>query len=111
MPPILSDLCCVGWGDGPEFASACDMIHKALIGFGNRRVFIVHGHDEARVLELKAMLTERKIEPIVLWEQDDRGELEIPSDMLGVVYREFKDRLSEIRGEIETRLGNAGLLA
>jgi predicted nucleotide-binding protein len=40
---------------------------------GNKNVFIVHGHDEAKKLELKGFLSELGLRPIILHEQDDMG--------------------------------------
>ena len=141
----------------------------------NKDVFIVHGHDRLARLQLKSMLGEMGLRPIVLVEQDDRGltiiekfeyyaancsfafilmtpddrsegggdieakwrarqnvimelgwfmarlgrerviilytgELEIPSDILGVVYLEFKEDVSETESRIRQRLRGVGLI-
>lgn len=38
------------------------------------------------------------------------GDIEIPSDILGVVYLRFKDSVREVEGNIQRRLRNVGLL-
>ncbi len=39
----------------------------------NNRVFIVHGHDEAKKWELKNLLQRFRLDPIILHEQDSMG--------------------------------------
>jgi predicted nucleotide-binding protein len=140
-----------------------------------RKVFIVHGHDEAKKWELKDFILRLDLEPIVLHEQDDRGmtiiekfehyasecefafvlltpddpaahaasteakwrarqnvimelgwfmaklgrervailhkgAVEIPSDILGVVYLPFVDSVLEVAEKIRQRLKGVRLL-
>lgn len=39
----------------------------------NKRIFIVHGHDEAKKWELKNFLARLNLDPVILHEQDDLG--------------------------------------
>src|SRR6185503_4049466 len=138
-------------------------------------VFIVHGHDGTQKMELKRLLSELGLQPIILHEQDDmgktiiekfehyapqcafsfvlltpddklqaddsleaksrarknvimelgwfmaklgrrrvmllyKGKLEIPSDILGVLYLEFNESVLEVRETIRTRLRGVGLI-
>jgi len=142
---------------------------------GNKTVFIVHGHDGTQKMELKRLLSELGLQPIILHEQDDmgktiiekfehyapqcafsfvlltpddklqaddsveakwrarqnvimelgwfmaklgrrrvmllyKGKLEIPSDILGVLYLEFNESVLEVRETIRTRLRGVGLI-
>jgi len=141
----------------------------------NKKVFIVHGHDEAKKWELKNFLTELGLEPVVLHEQDDlgktiiekfehyamqctfsfvlltpddpileadpeqrawrsrqnvimelgwfmarlgrekvvllhKGKVELPSDILGVLYLAFHKDVTEVGEKIRQRLRGAGLI-
>jgi predicted nucleotide-binding protein len=141
----------------------------------SRKVFIVHGHDEAKKWELKNFLGSLGVEPVILHEQDDlgktiiekvehyadqcsfafvlftpddpipesdrierawrarqnvvmelgwfmarlgrdrvvilhKGEVEIPSDILGIVYLSFQKDVVEAGEKIRQRLKGAGLL-
>ena len=142
---------------------------------GRHRVFIVHGHDSAAMFELKDFLTSLGLEPIILFQQDDKGmtviekferfapscefafvlltpddrqaadlprgerwrarqnvilemgwfmarlgrprvvllhkgEVELPSDILGVLYLPFKSSVFEVSERIRQRLNGEGLL-
>ena len=142
---------------------------------GNKNVFIVHGHNEAKKLELKSFLSDLGLRPIILHEQDDmggtviekfehyapqcafafilltpddklqirdstddkwrarqnvimelgwfmarlgrlrvlllyKGKLEIPSDILGVLYLEFNKSVLEVAEPIRARLKRVGLI-
>jgi predicted nucleotide-binding protein len=142
----------------------------------NRKVFVVHGHDEAKKLELKNFLTDLQLEPIVLHLQDDlgktiiekfehyamqcafafvlltpddaileadpeqrawrsrqnvimelgwfmarlgrerviilqKGNVELPSDILGVLYLPFRKDVAEASEKIRQRLKGSGLIA
>jgi len=142
----------------------------------NRTVFIVLGHDMANRRELKALLSDLRLQPIILDEQDSQGmtiiqsfeyfaassafaivlmtpddqsragssaaqswrarqnvvlelgwfmahlgrervlilytgDVEIPSDILGVVYLHFKASVREVELRIQQRLRNVGLIA
>jgi len=48
--------------------------HIEFLSPTDRKVFIVHGHERGILLELKAMLKELKIDPIILADEDDDGE-------------------------------------
>ena len=141
-----------------------------------KKVFIVHGHDEAKKWELKNYLRELGLEPVILHEQDDlgktiiekfehyaaqcsfafvlftpddpipesdrierawrarqnvimelgwfmarlgrdrvvilhKGQVEIPSDILGIVYLSFRKDVVEAGEKIRQRLKGAGLLS
>jgi predicted nucleotide-binding protein len=142
----------------------------------DNKVFIVHGHDEAKKWELKNFLAGLKLDPIILHEQDDlgmtiiekfeyyasqttfafvlltpddkapdeqntaefkwrarqnvimelgwfmaklgrrrvviihKGQVEIPSDILGVLYVSFKDSILEAGERIRKRLKGEGLI-
>lgn len=142
----------------------------------DKKVFIVHGHDEAKKWELKNFLAALGVEPLVLHEQDDlgktiiekfehyaaqcsfafvlmtpddqhlasdpkeqawrarqnvimelgwfmtklgrdrviilhKGAVEIPSDILGVIYLPFQHQVTEVGEKIRQRLKGAGLIA
>jgi predicted nucleotide-binding protein len=156
-------------------APVVKQIDQALVGLDYRSVFIVHGQNEAKKLELKGLLTDLGLRPVILHEQgnmgntiiekfehyapqsafafvlmtpDDKagaanateakwrarqnvimelgwfmaklgrkrvvilyqGELEIPSDILGVVYLRFNESVREVSEDIRNELRNAGLL-
>jgi hypothetical protein len=141
----------------------------------NNRVFIVHGHDEAKKWELKNFLIMLGLQPIILHEQDDlgktiiekfeyyasqcdfafvlltpddqtptldateskwrarqnvimelgwfmaklgrdrvvilhKGAVEIPSDVLGVIYLPFNNSILEVSEKIRQRLRGANIL-
>jgi predicted nucleotide-binding protein len=141
----------------------------------DKKVFIVHGHDEAKKWELKNYLVTLGLEPIILHEQDDlgktiiekfeyyaaqckfafilltpddvahesdaterawrarqnvimelgwfmaklgrervlmlhKGRVEIPSDILGIVYLSFEKSVMETGEKIRQRLKGEGLL-
>lgn len=147
-----------------------------VIDSENKDVFIVHGHNEIHRLQLKSLLADMGLRPIVLVDQDDRGltivekfeyyaascsfafilmtpddkaggtgdvesrwrarqnvimelgwfmahlgrerviilytgELEIPSDILGVVYLQFKENVAEVESRIRQRLKGMGLVS
>ena len=164
----------VGQGLSYEAAVALLSIEKAEVPISARNVFIVHGHDVQPVKQLKEMLAEFGLNPIVLHEQpsgsrtiieklerysdvgyafviltpDDvgcqglgligvlnprarqnvvlefgyfigrlgrdrvcclyKGDVELPSDMQGIVYVPFKESLQECRNKIAKELRNAG---
>jgi len=141
----------------------------------SKKVFIVHGHDEAKKWELKNFLADLGLEPTILHEQDDlgktiiekfehyapqcsfafvlltpddpslgtdpqenawrarqnvimelgwfmaklgrdrvvilhRGRVDIPSDILGVLYLPFQTAVTEVGERIRQRLKGAGLI-
>lgn len=140
----------------------------------NRRIFIVHGHDSTAMYELKDFIVSLGLEPIALFQQDDRGmaiiekfeyygatcdcavvlltpddkvsaasgsdqwrsrqnvilemgwfmhkvgrsrvillhkgPVEIPSDILGVLYLEFNKSVYEVSEKIRQRLSGLSLL-
>jgi len=102
-----------------------------VISAANRNVFIVHGHDELARSELKNFLTQLDLQPFVLDEQNVimelgwfmahlgrervillyHGELEIPSDIHGVVYLKFNNSIYEISERIRQRLKGVGLIS
>lgn len=149
---------------------------SGAIDSGNREVFIVHGHNDMKRMELKTFLTKLDLRPIVLDEEDDMGmtiiekfeyyasccgftfvlmtpddkiadtdeteskwrarqnvimelgwfmarlgrervvilyedELEIPSDIYGVVYLKFEKSIYEISEKIRQRLKGVGLIS
>lgn len=141
----------------------------------NKRVFIVHGHQSKALLELKDFLGTLGLEPILLFQEDDRGmsiiekfehyagqcefafvlltpddkvvsmngqqhvrrarqnvilemgwfmhkvgrarvvllhkdPVEIPSDIIGVLYLQFKKNIYEVSERIRQRLSGEGLV-
>ena len=50
-----------------------DTSEKRLIPSDSQAVFIVHGHDDALIDEVKTCITDLGLEPIVLREQPDKG--------------------------------------
>jgi predicted nucleotide-binding protein len=161
-------------GDRP--APVVKQINQALAGLDYRNVFIVHGQNEAKKLELKGFLTDLGLRPVILHEQgskgntiiekfeyyapqssfafvlmtpDDKtpgvtngteakwrarqnvimelgwfmaqlgrnrvvilhqGEVEIPSDISGVVYIKFNESVREVGEDIRNELRNAALI-
>jgi predicted nucleotide-binding protein len=148
---------------------------RSKSAFRNKNVFIVHGHSEAKKLELKEFLGDLHLNPIILHEQNDRGmtiiekfeyyapqssfafilltpddkqdvgvkpeerwrarqnvimelgwfmaklgrervvlvhkgELEIPSDISGVLYFRFNESVLEVGDKIRQRLRGVGLI-
>lgn len=146
-----------------------------VVSAANRQIFIVHGHDDARRVELQRLVESFGLQPIVLLEQDDRGmtiiekfeyyasacsfafvlmtpddrtqesgdaesqfrarqnvimelgwfmarlgrdrvvllhkgEVEIPSDISGVVYIRFDESVYEVAGRVRQRLKGVGLM-
>lgn len=144
-------------------------------GSESKKVFIVHGHDEAKKLELKSFLAQLGLEPIILHEQNDlgkaiiekfeyyasqcvfafvlltpddqsvvsnstesmwrarqnvimelgwfmgklgrekvvilhKGQVEIPSDILGVLYLPFSNSIFEVSEKIRQRLAGTNLI-
>lgn len=183
IPAVVDDIHCLhAKGDKP--APVVKQIEQALAGLDSRSVFIVHGQNEAKKLELKGFLTDLRLRPVILHEQssmgntiiekfehyapksafafvlmtpDDKaeaknakkaknakntdeakwrarqnvilelgwfmaklgrqrvvilyqGELEIPSDILGVVYLKFNESVAEVGEAIRGELRNAGLI-
>jgi hypothetical protein len=164
----------------PEFTEdkteeAVNQINRAITHPENKNVFIVHGHDEAKKLELKNFLSELGVRPVVLHEQDDLGKtiiekfeyyasqsvfafilmtpddqtsvpssteakwrarqnvimelgwfmaklgrnrivvlhkgiVEVPSDISGVIYLEFRDSVLEAGEKIRQRLRGVSLI-
>lgn len=141
----------------------------------NNNIFIIHGHDGLLMYELKDFLNSLGTNPIILFQQDDRGlaiiekfeyyaskcnfafalltpddkqanqltkqdiwrarqnvilemgwfmhklgrakvilvhkgEVEIPSDLSGVLYLPIKNSIFEVSEKIRTRLTNEGLI-
>lgn len=174
IPPIVDDIYCQR-AKGNKPAPVVKQIEQALAGLDSRTVFIVHGHNEAKKLELKGFLTDLGLRPVILHEQsnmgntivekfehyapksafafvlmtpDDtasakntdeakwrarqnvimelgwfmaklgrqrvvilnQGELEIPSDILGVVCLKFDESIREVGEDIRGELRNAGLI-
>jgi predicted nucleotide-binding protein len=174
VPPLIEDIHCL-FATGDKPAPLVKQIDQALADLDYRSVFIVHGQNEAKKLELKGFLTTLGLQPVILHEQgnmgntiiekfehyapkssfafvlmtpDDKaatanateakwrarqnvimelgwfmaklgrkrvvilyqGEMEIPSDILGVVYLKFTETVREVSEDIRTELRNAGLI-
>jgi predicted nucleotide-binding protein len=62
-----------------------DTSENKLIAANSQSVFIVHGHDDSLIAEVKACVSELSLEPIVLREQPDKGKtiIEKLEDWLG----------------------------
>jgi predicted nucleotide-binding protein len=174
IPNYFGDITCLSAaGDRP--APVVKQINQALAGLDYRNVFIVHGQNDAKKLELKGFLTDLGLRHVILHEQgskgntiiekfeyyapqsafafvlmtpDDKtavtnaieakwrarqnvimelgwfmarlgrkrvvilhqGEVEIPSDISGVVYIKFNESVREAGEDIRTELRNAALI-
>ncbi len=172
--PVIQDIHYIT-ADTKKLSQTVKEINRAICDLENRDVFIVHGQNEAKKLELKSFLSEIGLRPVILHEQDDKGktiiekfeyyasraafafilmtpddktavwdsteakwrarqnvimelgwfmaklgrehvvilykgELEIPSDILGVVYLQFNDSVLEVSERIRQRLKGSGLI-
>ncbi|HEX3149956.1 MAG TPA: TIR domain-containing protein [Gemmataceae bacterium] len=177
-PSLVSDLYCVNVTE-EILETVLDRIHGDMAHFAaeNKKVFIVHGQNEAKKLELKDFLAKLNLDPMILHQQNDlgktiiekfehyasqctfaivlltpddqaapanatteakwrarqnvilelgwfmaklgrervlllhQGQLEIPSDILGVVYASFTNLINEAGETIRERLKGVGLLS
>ena len=174
VPGVVDDIHCLS-AEENKLPALVKQIDQALAGLDSRSVFIVHGQNEAKKLELRAFLADLGLRPVILHEQsnmgntiiekfehyapqsafafvlmtpDDKqgaanvteakwrarqnvilelgwfmarlgrqrvvilyqGELEIPTDILGVVYLKFNDSIREVGEDIRNELRNAGLI-
>lgn len=174
VPPLIGDIHSLFAAEDKP-AAVVKQIDQALAGLDFRSVFIVHGQNEAKKLELKVFLTDLGLRPVILHEQgnmgntiiekfehyapqsafafvlmtpDDKagvtndteakwrarqnvimelgwfmaklgrkrvvilhqGEVEIPSDISGVVYIKFNASVREVGEDIRNELRNAGLI-
>ena len=167
---------------GETYGDVADLFERALQvvtktgSTKNRKVFIVHGHDEAKRRESKDFLRDVGLEPVILDEQDDEGltiiekfekhactcafafvlltpddsiaaetsaagrwrarqnafvelgwfmanlqrsnvailhrgsDLELPSDLYGILYLKFEISIEEVSERIRKRLRGVGLI-
>jgi predicted nucleotide-binding protein len=177
-PNVVKDLYCVRVSES-DLDEELERIHLGMEQFAgeNKKIFIVHGQNEAKKLELKGFLAKLTLDPVILHEQNDlgktiiekfeyyasqcafavvlltpddqtaskdlsiegkwrarqnvilelgwfmaklgrervlilhQGQLEIPSDILGVVYASFRDSVAEAGETIRDRLKGVGLLS
>jgi predicted nucleotide-binding protein len=178
FPNVVQDLYCVRVSEN-GLDQVLDRIHRDMAQFAteNKKVFIVHGQNEAKKLELKDFLAQLALDPVILHQQNDlgktiiekfeyyasqcafaivlltpddrtapadsstegkwrarqnvimelgwfmaklgrervlilhQGQLEIPSDILGVVYAPFSMSVAEVGETIRERLKGVGLLS
>lgn len=177
-PNVVQDLYCVRVSEN-DLDQVLDGLHADISKFAaeNKKVFIVHGQNEAKKLELKDFLAKLALDPVILHQQNDlgmtiiekfeyyasqcvfavvlltpddqtapatssaeakwrarqnvimelgwfmaklgrervlilhQGQLEIPSDILGVVYAPFSNSVTEAGETIRERLKGVGLLS
>jgi predicted nucleotide-binding protein len=177
-PNVVQDLYCVRVSES-DLDEELERIHLGMAQFvgKNNKIFIVHGQNEAKKLELKGFLAKLALDPVILHEQNDlgktiiekfeyyasqcafavvlltpddqaapsdsstegkwrarqnvilelgwfmaklgrervlilhQGQLEIPSDILGVVYAPFTKSVAEAGETIRDRLKGVGLLS
>lgn len=177
-PNVVEDLYCVRASES-DLDQVLDRVHHDISQFAteNKKVFIVHGQNEAKKLELKDFLAKLALDPVILHQQNDlgktiiekfefyasqcafavvlltpddqaipanssvegkwrarqnvimelgwfmaklgrervlllhQGELEIPSDILGIVYAKFNSSVTEAGETIRERLKGIGLLS
>jgi hypothetical protein len=177
-PNVVQDLYCIRAFEA-DLDEVVDRVHRDISRFAgeNKKVFIVHGQNEAKKLELKDFLGKLALDPVILHQQNDlgktiiekfehyasqcafaiilltpddqsvppgspdvrswrarqnvimelgwfmarlgrervlllhQGELEIPSDILGVIYAPFKGSVTEASEIIRDRLKGVGLLS
>lgn len=177
-PNVVQDLYCVRASES-DLDQVLERVHLDMSQFAaeNKKVFIVHGQNEAKKLELKDFLAKLALDPIILHQQNDlgktiiekfeyyasqcafavvlltpddqtapansstegkwrarqnvimelgwfmaklgrervlilhQGQLEIPSDILGVVYAPFSNSVTEASETIRERLKSVGLLS
>lgn len=177
-PNVVQDLYCVRVPES-ELDQVLENVHRDISQFAaeNKKVFIVHGHNEAKKLELKDFLAELALDPIILHQQNDlgktiiekfehyasqctfafvlltpddqaapptssieekwrarqnvimelgwfmaklgrervlllhHGQVELPSDILGVIYARFNESVREVGETIRKRLKSVGLLS
>lgn len=177
-PNVIQDLYCVRASES-DLDQILDRVHVDISQFAaeNKKVFIVHGQNEAKKLELKDFLAKLALDPVILHQQNDlgktiiekfeyyasqctfavvlltpddqaapanssiegkwrarqnvimelgwfmaklgrervlilhQGQLEIPSDILGVVYAPFSGSVTEAGETIRERLKGVGLLS
>lgn len=177
-PNVIQDLYCVRASES-DLDQVLERVHRELSQFAaeNKKVFIVHGQNEAKKLELKDFLAKLALDPVILHQQNDlgktiiekfeyyasqcafaivlltpddqaapanssiegkwrarqnvimelgwfmaklgrervlllhQGQLEIPSDILGVVYAPFASSVTEAGETIRERLKGVGLLS
>jgi len=177
-PNVVQDLFCLRAAES-DLDQVLDRVHRDMSQFAaeNKKVFIVHGQNEAKKLELKDFLAKLALDPVILHEQNDlgktiiekfeyyasqcafafvlltpddqtapasssnegkwrarqnvimelgwfmsrlgrervmilhQGQLEIPSDILGVVYAPFNNSVLETGETIRQRLKGVGLLS
>lgn len=176
-PNVVQDLYCVRVSDS-NLDATLSRISRDLSHFAtqNKKIFIVHGHNEAKKLELKDYLAGLALDPVILHQQNDlgktiiekfeyyasqcafavilltpddqaasdhesvetkwrarqnvimelgwfmaklgrdrvllitQGNIQIPSDIIGVVYAPFCNSILEISETIRERLRSVGIL-
>jgi predicted nucleotide-binding protein len=177
-PNVVQDLHCIQASES-DLDQVLDRVHQDISQFAveNKKVFIVHGQNEAKKFELKDFLAQLALDPVILHQQNDlgntiiekfehyasqcafavvlltpddqaapanssvegkwrarqnvimelgwfmaklgrervmllhQGEVEIPSDILGVVYEPFSGSVTEAGEKIRQRLKGIGLLS
>jgi predicted nucleotide-binding protein len=177
-PNIVQDLHAVRVFDS-NLDEVIERIHTDISHFAteNKKVFIVHGQNEAKKLEIKDFLAKLALDPIILHQQNDlgktiiekfehyasqcafavvlltpddqtipkdssiegawrarqnvimelgwfmaklgrervlllhQGQIEIPTDILGIIYAHFNSSVTEAGETIRERLKNVGLLS
>jgi predicted nucleotide-binding protein len=177
-PNVVQDLHCVRVSES-NLDQVLDRVHSNISRFAaeNKKIFIVHGQNEAKKFELKDFLAKLALDPVILHQQNDlgktiiekfeyyasqcafaivlltpddqtapsnssvegkwrarqnvimelgwfmaklgrervlllhQGQLEIPSDILGVVYAPFSSSVTEAGETIRERLKGVGLLS
>lgn len=180
LPNFIGDIFYISenFGSGSKAAGMKRIVNKIdeqIATFSGSNVFIVHGQNEAKKLELKDLLRTLGVNPVILHEQDDRGltiiekfehyapqcsfafvlltpddkqdigskaedkwrarqnvimelgwfmaklgrervallhkgEVEIPTDISGVIYLKFENSVAEVATQIRQRLRGANLI-
>ena len=74
FPNVIQDLYCIRVAE-PDLDRVLDRISRDIteLAAENKKVFIVHGQNEAKKLELKDFLATLKLDPVILHQQNDLG--------------------------------------
>lgn len=178
FPNVVQDLFCLRATES-ALEQTLDQVNRDMAKFAgdNKKVFIVHGQNEAKKLELKDFLSKLALDPMILHQENDlgktiiekfehyasqcafaivlltpedkqtpaddskeqkwrarqnvilelgwfmaklgrdrvlllhKGDLEIPSDISGVIYAPFRESVTEAGETIRDRLKGVGLLS
>ena len=72
------------------------------------KVFVVYGHDTPARDQLELLLLRMNIKPVILSNMAHKGNIELPSDINGLIYIPFKDSVQQAKNKLAASLQKAG---